>query len=326
MTGFLFLVSCEKLFLGETIENTKTNNFEVLWNDFNDHYGRFKYKNIDWDSVYTVYRPQVNESLSEQEFFTLCAKMVSTLKDGHAILESEFNFYVYPLKQKYSCFNANVIVHNYLSDYIVNEPFVYGKLTNEIAYLYIANFMDEDNNYLFIDDFIDKYKDFSGIVLDVRNNGGGDEGEAKTIASRFTDKSYLYKYNFRRNGMEHDDFAEYKSYINPAGNNKFLKKVVVLQNHYTGSAAEDFILMMQVLPNATIIGDYSSGNVGGCPITRELPNGWAYRIPTCEQLTPDKKPLENIGIEPDIYIVYSINDETNGRDLILDKAIELLSQ
>jgi carboxyl-terminal processing protease len=134
----------------------------------------------------------------------------------------------------------------------------------------------------------------------------------------------LYKYNQYRISPDHKEFETIESYLEPAGDIKYTKNIVVLMNRYTGSAAEDFILMMKVLPNATIVGDYSSGGAGNCPLTRELPNGWIYRIPTCLQLTLEKIPFEGVGIEPDSLVLFEPEDEYNGIDPILDKAVELL--
>ncbi|MFC2137983.1 S41 family peptidase [Bacteroidota bacterium] len=322
--GLLIFNSCEKTFVGENPENTHINNFELLWNDFDQHYSRFIYKGIDWDSIYNVYQPSVNNDLSENQFFNLLTQMLSNLKDGHAILESEFKFYSYRGATYPSNFNQSNIHLNYLNNNNQKGPFIYGEIENDLIYIYIDNFAEEDKEYLFIDDILSTYSTAKGIIIDVRSNHGGDEPEAKTIASRFTDKSHVFKYNKYRNGPEYVDVETYESKIQPAGEVQFLKEVVVLQNRYTGSAAEDFILMMKALPNATIIGDYSSGGAGGCPLTRELPNGWIYRIPTCLQLDLNEKPFETVGIEPDIYIVFELNDETNGVDRILEEAINLL--
>ena len=74
-----------------------------------------------------------------------------------------------------------------------------------------------------------------------------------------------------------------------------------------------------------MIGDTTSGGLGGQPITRELPNGWVYRIPTARELTPEKEIFEGVGIPPDIAVWITEQDSLNGKDTILEKAIQILS-
>jgi len=323
--GIIIFYSCEKAFIGEVPENTNINNFEIFWNDYDQHYGRFVYKNVNWDSIYNVYRPIVNDDLTDHQFFNILERMISNLKDGHAILESGFRVYGYSYNRSGINFNMYNITHNYLIDTNFNGPFTYGLLDGNIAYLYILDFKYDYDTYLFIDDFLELYSDVNGIIIDVRSNGGGNEGSAKIIASRFIDKKHTYKYNYYRTGTDYNDVENYKATISPAGEFKYLDDIVVLQDQYTGSAGEDFILMMKVVPNATIIGDYSSGNAGGCPLTRELLNGWIYRIPTCLQTSVDGVPFEGIGIKPDIQVLFSAGDVLFGKDAILEKAIEMLN-
>lgn len=320
-------ISCTEKLVGPDLEDTPINNFKMLWKDYDEHYSRFIYKGINWDSIYNVYMPLVNDNLTDEDFFNLLSRMISNLKDGHAIIESPDYFYAYPHKIYKENFNLDNIRHNYLLDVSTNEPFLYGKLSDRLGYIYISSFSKNRMNFNYINKIIKQYNKLDGIIIDIRNNGGGEESNAQTIASHFTEKKLVYKYNLYRNGPEHDDFSEKnESTFYPAEDNIFKGKIATLTNRYVGSAAEDFVLMMKQIHGATIIGDYTGGGAGGCPITRELPNGWIYRIPTCLQTDINNVPFEGIGIEPDLYLQFQTGDEEDGIDPILEKAIEILSQ
>ena len=66
-------------------------NFEILWKEFNNRYANFELKKVDWDSIYHIYRPMVNDSTSNTDLFKLCCHMVQTLRDGHVTIEAEIN-------------------------------------------------------------------------------------------------------------------------------------------------------------------------------------------------------------------------------------------
>ena len=70
---------CSKLFLGSDIANTPENNFEYTWNTINERYSLFQFDNINWDSVYSVYAPYINPSLTDLEQFKLLGNLLNSL-------------------------------------------------------------------------------------------------------------------------------------------------------------------------------------------------------------------------------------------------------
>ena len=161
--------------------------------------------------------------------------------------------------------------------------------------------------------------DCKGIIIDVRNNGGGDPKNAETVAARFARKKTLYGYWKWKNGPKHNDFTEPQPfYISPEGH-LFSKKVIVLTNRSSYSATNDFVLMMKSLENITVIGD-STGGGEGAPFYRELQNGWYYRFSRTQTLDANMNHVES-GIAPHIKIDMDTTDEANGIDTILEYAL-----
>ena len=85
------LTSCEQLLLDKDEDKSPTNVFEYLWNRVDQLYTFFDVKGVDWDSVYTVYRPMVYDEMSDDSLFRVCAAMLNTLRDGHTNLWSDFD-------------------------------------------------------------------------------------------------------------------------------------------------------------------------------------------------------------------------------------------
>lgn len=329
------LYSCEAIFFEEDPENTPEENFEIFWKDFDMYYAQFKIRNIDWDSIYTVYRPQINSTTSDRELYNKLSEIIRFINDIHVTLYTPFGtvsysniYFEYPSSKavnlkNYTIFDPtqkylNIIEYRDVRDY-------------NIGYIYLETFDQTgkgteatDDRYLVIDDVIKEFKNKEGIIIDIRDNGGGSSLNAELVACRFADKKRLFYRYYLKNGPGKDDFSYwYNRYIEPKGELQYLKPVVVLTSRETASSAEIFTLAMQVLSHVTIIGDTTSGGIGN-PIPRELPNGWTYRLSTKVGATAESYIIEGKGIPPDIPVLTTVEDSINGIDRILEKGIDYI--
>jgi len=306
-------------------------NFEDLWKQFDLRYSFFEIKRIDWDSVYSVYRPRVTSATTYPELFKIMSDMLATLKDGHVNLTTPYGAYGYTgWYDKYPVnFPGTSVITQYLSkDYgtTAGGYLRYGKIQNEIGYIYMGPYLNGDS-YSWtnaIDMIIDTLKNMRGIIVDIRNNGGGNDGLGNIVAGRFDDRQRVYSYIRWRNGPKHSDFTDYSpATISPQGSRQFLKPVAFLTNRRCFSSAEGTTLMFRVLPNVTIIGDTTGGGSAN-PLTLPLPNGWTYRVSRWIQYTADKTIFEGKGLPPDMPVQISAADAAAGKDLILERAVQLL--
>lgn len=327
---FLLTTSCKKTFVGQEPDDSYSDNFDVLWNDFDKFYSFFELKNVDWDSLYTVYKPQAANAASEMELFDLISEMLSHLRDGHVNVYAPFETYRYTAwRDNYpENFDLEVIRLNYISGTSsIYESSVYltGKINNSIGYLWIKNFHNSLNNYKNLDRILKNFEPLNGLIIDIRNNGGGSDQNSKFVASRFLTEKKIYRLFRYRNGPAHDDFTDfYEDYIKPEGY-YYSKPVVVLTNRRVFSAAEDFVLAMRQGDNVTFVGDYTGGGSGN-PMFREMPNGWLFRLSRWQSVIPGTlKQYENVGLAPDIRVDITKRDIENGRDTILDTAIQLIN-
>ncbi len=321
-----FLIhSCTETLLGPDPENTPVNNFRLLWEDYDAHYARFGLKNVNWDSLRDVYHPRVMAAGSGEPLFDTLSALLAHLKDGHAWLESSHGISAYRRAVYPRYFDLDLITSNYLDDTRRNGVLTHGLLAGRLGYLHISSFSAPTDSYRRIDHILKAFKDVRGLIIDVRDNGGGDSYNARIIAGRFTAAKRVYGYVRYRNGSRHTDFTGYiPSYLYPEGDGVFDKPVALLTNRHSGSAAEDFILMMRQLPRVTVLGDTSAGSLGGRPKTRELPNGWIYRIPMALNYGADFRLYEGVGIPPDSTVHVSRADSLNGIDTILEAAMRLV--
>ncbi len=326
---FLFcvlIIGCEKQFDKE-FENTPEKNFEIFWKEFDRHYSYFEYKKINWDSLYTIYRPKINNNTNDNELLELLADMSYHLKDGHVTIFSPignraYNHHEDRLSPTLNWIDISTIGKYCENLFSINKTIYYGRIIDKnIGYIYINNFGGEYDDYLQIDNILGNFMDTKGIIIDVRMNGGGTDTYGKIIASRFADEKRLFRKIRYRNGPEHNDFTNWiDDYIAPV-DLTYLNPVIVLTNEYCFSSAEDFIQAMKVFPHVTTMGDTTGGGSGN-PILRELPNGWTFRLSTWQAVDAEMNNIENKGIYPNISLWLTQEEFDNKIDKILETAIE----
>ena len=180
----------------------------------------------------------------------------------------------------------------------------------------------------------------NGLIIDVRDNGGGNLTNSSRIAARFTDKLVLTGYIQHKTGPGHNDFSEMEPiYLEPSNSIRWQKKVVILTNRRCYSATNDFVNVMRSLNNDNEdkriiqLGDQTGGG-SGLPFSSELPNGWSVRFSASPHFDKYGKSLED-GIKPDVYVnmdkileegIEQGDIESQKKDPLIEKAFEILSE
>ena len=152
----------------------------------------------------------------------------------------------------------------------------------------------------------------TGIIIDLRNNGGGIVDEATGIADLFLDKgeTILITKSKKENNEE-----ETKSERDPIVKDI---PVVILVNEATASASEILAGALKDNYGATIIGKQTYGK-GVIQTLYTLTDGSGIKITTEEYYTPNHNQINEVGITPDIEV-----DITENEDTQLQRAIEVL--
>lgn len=322
----LLFISCEKMILKEQPSENPTEVFNYLWNDLNERYSYFEYKNINWDNIKIKYQSQINDNMSENQLFEVLFDMLCELRDGHVNLISPFNISRYEFYlQGQNNYNERLIRENYITeDYYVTGPFINDKIINHnIGYIRYDSFMNTVSHYS-IDYMIARFQNMDGLILDIRQNGGGSVTNIFTILSHFVDENTAIYQSHIKNGPEPDDFSDFQiAYAEPDGQYSWTKKpLVVLVDRGSFSASSFFALATKAIPNITLIGDYTGGGLGA-PTAAQLPNGWTYRFSVSQTLTLSGYNYEN-GVPPDIYCTLTESNVSNGKDDIIETAIQLI--
>lgn len=174
-----------------------------------------------------------------------------------------------------------------------------------------------------LDEALAALKDTRGLIIDIRNNGGGSDFISLAIASHFTDNAYTGYSKYARDG---EGFTEPQVVgVTPAEGQRFTgRPVVLLTSSNTASAAESFILMMSQLDNVTLVGETTHG-IFSDRLQWLLPGANVLSMSNEVYLSPEGEWLEGEGISPDIRVpFFSALDRQSGTDSGLEAALNLI--
>lgn len=322
----LLLAACHPI---EEFEENNCGTFEALLKEIDEHYCFFEEKNIDWQAVGKKYTPLITDDLSQRQLFEVCATLVNELRDGHTNLSTPFETSYY--RDWWSAYPQNydqrLIEQNYLQfDYHQLGNVTFGMLAQNVAYVSIPSFSSGLGNGN-IDWLLSSLNAANGLIIDLRNNGGGSMNYAENWVRHFIQEPVTAGYMAHKTGPGHDDFdAPYPIEFKPLKSlaTVWIKPVVVLTNRSTFSAANYMVMCMRALPNVRHVGATTGGGAG-MPLTRELPNGWSIRMSGVRVLDSRGRLTEG-GIAPDRGCEIDLDplEALNGHDTMLDFAIALL--
>ncbi|MCM3702272.1 S41 family peptidase [Paenibacillus macerans] len=179
-----------------------------------------------------------------------------------------------------------------------------------------------------------------GLIIDLRDNPGGDDQLAANLAGFFVkeEKHYEYvSYYNRYTGKFELNWNEVVK-VKPA-KPYFDGKVAILINSRTGSSGEGIPIVLKGLPNVKIVGFTSTASSFGLmssPIEIKMPEGYVILFPDGRSLNQDRVIQGDAdqtgvgGAVPDIQI--PLNEETfkasvmDGQDVELKYAINALEE
>ncbi len=203
-------------------------------------------------------------------------------------------------------------------------------LPGNVAYLQLTEFETNAGLKRFVAAF-DSIAATNALILDVRQNGGGDSDNGWNILGYLTDKPFKTGKYFSRKysplarargeGVVLETIGESSWSAN--GKKLYSKPVVVLTSAMTFSAAEDFALAFDVMQRGKLIGEPTGGS-SGQPLSFALPGGIMARVCTKRDTYPDGTEWVGKGIQPNILVKPTAADVLAGRDTVLEAALRYL--
>lgn len=162
-----------------------------------------------------------------------------------------------------------------------------------------------------------KSQNVKGVVVDLRNNGGGYVSAAQAVAGIWLDDKVIM--TERSGGVVIDTLR--------TGRNTILAgvKTVVLVNGSSASASEILAGALKEYGEATIVGEKTFGK-GSVQKLYDLSDGAILKVTVAKWYTPNGNNINSNGISPDKIVAYSDDDFQKGIDTQLDAAISELNK
>ena len=211
-------------------------------------------------------------------------------------------------------------------------PFAMRELPGNVLHIELNTFNEPTAFEEFLARF-DKIAKADALILDIRNNGGGNSTWGWNILSMLTDEPFetsiwetrLYRPAYRAWGRGEAKYRSTPGSRNAHEANRYGGPVVVLTSPRTYSAAEDFSVVFDVMDRGKIVGQPTGGSTGQ-PLIIRLPGGGSARICSKRDRYPNGTEFIGVGVQPDVAVAPSIADLRSGRDTVLEKALEALGK
>lgn len=177
-----------------------------------------------------------------------------------------------------------------------------------IGYISISSFIETTG-----EDFSQALKELEedgaqGLVLDLRDNGGGLVDACVQVADEFLDEGVVVYVEDRDGNRTDYDAKDGKTDL----------KTVVLVNENSASASEILAAALQD-KGFEIVGQTTYGK-GVIQSTAQLEDGSALKLTIMQYFSPDGNAINEKGVTPDHQVA---NEENSGEDAQLDEALSL---
>jgi hypothetical protein len=320
-------------------------NFEELWKTFHNRYPFFELRNVDWKKQYDTYRPEVTRETSNDELFDIFCQMLAPLHDGHVELIAKasgdrkkryFNpekkprfwqeFTSREIKQLLKTTEKTLVANGFGRPTETQAWMLHYCRSRAFGYIRILELEGVKKGRLTaaLDKIASDFKDLDGIIIDIRNNPGGDDSTAITIINRFCARKQVAFHRKTKIGPGEDDFTSLKTwYIEPQGDAQFTGPILLLTCDSVFSGGEAFALAIKQLPHVTIIGDHTNG-IFSYQLEKKLPNGWRYCLSYQKYFSADMVCYEGKGVPVDIKLLNKKTDIENGIDPLITRALKVL--
>lgn len=204
--------------------------------------------------------------------------------------------------------------------YVVkNEPSSHKLIDKTIGYIYPGTLKRGE-----LDGIMEKFKNTKGLIVDLRCYPS--EFIAYSLGKKLMPKKELFV-RFTNGSIETPGlFTEGKT-ISVGNNNKdnYKGKVIILINEETQSQAEYTVMALRKAPNSIVLGSTTAGADGNMSAI-QLPGNISTYISGIGVLNPERTETQRVGIIPDVFMEPTVRGIKEGKDEILEKAIELISK
>lgn len=200
-----------------------------------------------------------------------------------------------------------------------NKREKYKKIGDDIHYMHLANISMKE-----IQEKLPELEKAKGIICDLRGYPNGNHDLIKHLLKEKDTHKWMFTPRVIYPDHEKVTYRESGWGLEPAEPH-LSAKIVFITNCWAGSYAESYMGYIKGYKLATIVGGATAGANGNVnPF--DLPGGYNVRWTGMKVLTHDGSTHHTVGVLPDVPMQRTIKGVLEGRDELLEKAIEIVKQ
>lgn len=306
-------------------QETFAETFDRVWSTVDQTYPYFEVKGIDWAAQRDAYRPRAEAARSEAELRAVIVGLLGELRDLHVNLHSTGGQFLPTYRPAVawnwteSSWSASLARHGVLPG---ADTLVSGRI-GTVGYLAIRSWATGAVTADAVDAALEPLRDTTALVVDVRMNGGGNDGIAFQVAGRFTAQAAVGSWIQYRDGPGHGDLGPLQARdVLPRGPWTYPAPVLLLVGRGCMSSCEGFVSAMRALDPVRLVGDPTRGSTGN-PGTYPLRAGWTFTVSRWIQYTHDQLLIEGQGIPPAVALPWTQEALAADEDQALEGALAL---
>lgn len=201
-----------------------------------------------------------------------------------------------------------------------------------IGLLTVGSFQNSDFDRAYFDELYDEILKTDALIIDIRNNSGGNSLHADYLISHFihqpipqgTWSSPMYIAAHASWNYPREWYVQTPDPVLPVKEKEIYKNpIVLLVNATTFSSAENFCVLFRGAKRGKIIGTPTGGSTGN-PVFIDLGFGFGCCICTKHELDTEGNEFVGIGIQPDILAEEDIDTFLDNGDSVMEKALDFL--
>lgn len=270
--------------------------FDKAWMLVADRYWDRTMGGNDWEAIRDRYEPQALAAANEKQLYAVINRMLDQLDDSH----------VYATSPSAIAWSKEPVAED------GEMPPGRRAVMIDDRLLLIAFNQFEAGDDKWIRRSIDAHPDLRGVILDLRDNGGGRDDVLDKVAGLFTTrKQLLIRLNGRRDIEETTLGAGPHAYQGP---------LAVIVGPNTASAAEILAFFLGENGRAETVGERTAGSVTG-GVDHRLPGGGRLTVAEYDIRTANGTRLEGNGFTPR----HRTSTARKPNDAALAKAVALLN-
>lgn len=183
----------------------------------------------------------------------------------------------------------------------------------KIGYIQLTRFSGESANEIETAVLDLQSQGATQLVLDLRGNGGGLLDAGVAVADHFLDNGpILYQQSRGEEERMYEATAETLAPDIP---------LMILIDGGTASSSEILAGALQDRGRALLVGSTPTFGKGSVQLVYDLSDGSSVHVTASRWFTPNRTPLDQQGLQPDILVTVTQEDIDNGRDAVLNQAV-----